>query len=368
MAKSVAGRSFLATFGLVFLAIAGLFAADTFLARSDRAESQIEATRLFQQGQAFMMDGKNLEAVNSIKDAIAIERDNQDYLRTLAEAQFAGGDTSDAETTLTNLLNSDSTDGLANLVMGRVLEKEDRFADGVSYFHRAIYGRWKQDEKGNRRKARMELIDLLAQHNSKAELLAELLPLQEDAPHDQQTRARMGELFLTAGSPARAADIFREMLREEPRNAVAHAGLGEAEFARGDYRAAQRDFEAAMRLAPDDVTARQRLDICNELLQLDPTLRGLGVEGRFRRSVRLVELTRQAITECLDQDPSSEMRALLDKADSSSKAHVKPTHESEVAEANLDLSVQLWQTRNKECKSPPPTDGPLALVMARLAQ
>ena len=47
MAKPFAGRSFLGTFGLVFLAIAVLFVADTFLAKTERAESLVEARRLF---------------------------------------------------------------------------------------------------------------------------------------------------------------------------------------------------------------------------------------------------------------------------------------------------------------------------------
>ena len=61
----------------------------------------------------------------------------------------------------------------------------------------------------NRLRVRFELIDLLAQRNSKEELLAELLPIQDEAPRDLKTRTQMGRLFLLAGSPARAADIFR---------------------------------------------------------------------------------------------------------------------------------------------------------------
>ena len=179
MAKPFAGRSFLGTFGLVFLAIAALFVVDTFLAKTERAESLVEAARLFEQGRVLMQRGENAEAIERIKDAISIERGNRDYLRTLAQAQFAAGKTADAESTLTELLQSDSTDGLASLIMARVLVKEERFAEAISYFHRAIYGRWNEDAAENRLRARFELIDLLAQRDSKEELLAELLPIQD---------------------------------------------------------------------------------------------------------------------------------------------------------------------------------------------
>jgi tetratricopeptide (TPR) repeat protein len=266
------------------------------------------------------------------------------------------------------LLQSDSTDGLSSLMMARVLVKEGRLAEAISYFHRAIFGHWNEDAAGNRMRVRFELIDLLAQRNSKEELLAELLPVQDEAPRDVKTRTRIGRLFLLAGSPSRAADVFHSILHDAPANADALAGLGEAEFARGNYRAAQHDSQAALRLAPDDKTTRQRLDLCNELLMLDPTVRGLGPAERFRRSVKLLDRTLDETSRCISQNPPPDLRGLFDKAVTVLKAHVSTTHESEAAESNLDLAEQLWQARKKECKSPPSTDNPLALVLARLAQ
>jgi tetratricopeptide (TPR) repeat protein len=368
MPKPIPRRSFLWTFTLVLLAIAALSAADMLLAKAERAETRIEAARLFEQGRGLMQRGENEQAMERIRDAISIESRNRDYQRALAEAQFAAGKTADAESTLTDLLQTDSTDGLASLLMGRVLVKEDRFGEAVSYFHRAIYGRWNEDTAQNRLRVRFELIDLLAQRNAKEELLAELLPVQDLAPRDLKTRARMGWLFLKAGSPARAAGVFRGILHDAPANAEAYAGLGESEFAGGNYRAAQRDFQSALRLAPDGQAARQRLNLCNDLLMLDPAVRGLAPVERFRRSLKLVELTVDDTGRCIGQNPSQELRELLDKAGKALKAHVSATRQTEVAESNLDLAEQLWQARKKECKSPPPADSPLALVLSRLAQ
>lgn len=368
MAKPSAERSFLGTFALVFLAIATLFVTDTFLAKTERAESLVEAAHLFEQGRVLMQRGENVEAIERIKDAISIERDNRDYLGSLAQAELAAGKAADAESTLTELLQSDSTDGLTNLIMGRVLVKEGRFAEAVSYFHRAIYGRWNGNAAESQLRARFELIDLLAQRNAKEELLAELLSVQDLAPYDLEMRARLGRLFLLAGSPARADDMFHGILHDDPAYAGAYAGLGDAEFTRANYRAAQRDFQTALRLAPDDQATRQRLDKCNDLLTLDPTVRGLGPVERFHRSLKLVELTADATNQCIGQNPSPELRELLDEAGTALKAHVRAAHQSEVSESNMDLAEQLWQARKKECRSPPTTDSPLALVLTRLAQ
>jgi tetratricopeptide (TPR) repeat protein len=361
-------RSFLGTFALVFLAMAVLFVADTFLARTERAESRVQAARLFEQGRTWMHRGENAEAIERIKDALSIERGNRDYLRTLAQAQLAAGETADAESTLADLLQNNPTDGLSNLILARVLLKEGRFAEAISYFHRAIYGHWDQDAAGNRLRVRFELIEILVQRGLKEELLAELLLVQDQAPRDLKTQIRIGQLFFLAGSPARAVDVFRGILHDAPANVDAYTGLGQAEFARGNYHAAQRDFQSTLRLAPDDQAIRKRLDLCDDVLALDPTMRDLGPAERFRRSLKLVELTLNETNQCIGPNPPPDLHAMLEKAASALKAHVSAAHQSEASESNLDLAEQLWQARKKECKSPPAANTPLALVLARLAQ
>ncbi len=354
---------FLRTFSLVALAIGAFFAADTFLARTEEAESRIEAARLFELGQRLLDRGHSAESVDRFKDALEIERANRGYKRLLAQAQLAAGQAADAEATLNDLLLSDSTDGPANLTMGRVLLKEGRVREAISYYHRAVYGQWKDDAQSNRLKVRFELIDLLAQQNSQEELLAELLAVQDQMPGDVAARLRTGRLFLAAGSSARAADVFRQVLKDQPANADAYAGLGESDFARGDYRAAQSDFQSALRLNPGDQADAKRLDLSNRVLALDPAVRGIGAAERFRRSRELVQMTFDAAA-CMGPNPPLE---LVDEAQKALKARVSAAGEDEATEANLDLAGQLWQARKSGCKPAPDPDDPLGLVLAKAA-
>jgi Flp pilus assembly protein TadD len=167
MKTAFRGRSFLGTFAVTLLAIAGLFVADVFLAKVDRSESQTEATRLFKEGQTLLGEGQGPTAIERINDALVIERGNREYMSTLAQAELAAGRSSDAEATLTQLLANDSTDGFTNLLMGRVLAREKRFEEATSYFERAIYGHWRGDVEGQRSRARLELSDLLGQRDAK---------------------------------------------------------------------------------------------------------------------------------------------------------------------------------------------------------
>lgn len=368
MATALPVGSFLRTSAWILTAMVTLSAANTFLARTERAESAAEAARLFSEGRSLMRRGENAAAIGRIQDAILIDRSNRDYSRTLAEARLAAGQTREAEATLTDLLQSDSTDGLANLLMGRVLARENRYVEAVSYYHRAVYGAWKEDEAGNRLRARFELIDLLARQNSKGELLAELLPVQDALQADPKARVRFGRLFLLAGSPGRAASIFQGVVNDDPANAEARAGLGEADFAQGNYRAAQRNFAAAIRLAPDDNASRRRLELCDQLLAMDPGVRGLGAAERLRRSRQLVELTIQSAGECPGANASGELKNQLATAALAARARVNEARQGEVAEALVDQALRLWQLRGKECTSPADASSPVALLMARLAE
>jgi tetratricopeptide (TPR) repeat protein len=343
-----------------------IFAADTFLAKTEAKESRIESARLFDLGRSLLAEGHNSVAVDRFKDALEIERGNRDYQRALAQAQLAAGQTADAEATLNDVLLNDSNDGTANLLMGRVLVNEGRTREAISYYHRAVFGQWKDDAEGNRLKVRFELIDLLAQQDSKDELLAELLAVQDQMPEDAATRLRAGRLFLIAGSPARAADAFRTVLKAQPGSAEAYAGLGEAALATNDYRSAQSDFQSAVELNPGDPTLAKRLDLASRALALDPAVRGIGAAERFRRSQVLVEMTLEAAA-CLGPNPPTALQEQLDDAHNEVKQSAGAAAQDRATETNLDLAGRLWQARKSGCQPAPDPEDPLGLVLAKTA-
>jgi tetratricopeptide (TPR) repeat protein len=267
------------------------------------------------------------------------------------------------------MLQRSATDGAANLAMARVMVKEGRSVEATSYYHQSIYGRWKQDAQANRVKVRFELIEVLVRQNADREVLAELLPLQDEAPDDIQMRKRIARLYLSAGSPSRALDLFREILRQQPQDFDAYAGLGEAEFARGNYRIARTDFRVALRLNPANEEIRKRLGVCETVLALDPTQRGLSTAERYRRSIKLVELAANAMNRCVEAPTPETAHGLAERAGQALKRRAGPSRQEEVTETNLELAERLWQARQKQCKqTPTEAEEPLALVLAKLAQ
>ncbi len=362
------GSSFVSTFAAVLLAIVGLFLVDTFLEKIDRSESHVEAVRFYANGQRLMEEGKGAEAVDQFRSAISVERNNEDYQLALGQALLAAGRLTDAETTLNDLLQRNPFGGPANLILARVLVKENKIDEGISYYHRAIYGQWKEDARANQVKARFELTDLLSRQNSQEALLAELLPLQSDAPDDIATKKKLGRLFIAAGSPARATEIFRDILHAQPQDPDAYAGLGEADFARGNYRTAQTEFQAALRLRPADQNIQARLALCNRVLELDPTRRGLGSVEQYRRSRQLVDLVLDDLDHCLGPAPSETTQDLIKTVRDALEKPVTAARRSAAFEQNLTWADQLWQVRKTGCKPAPGAEEPLTLVLAMLAR
>jgi tetratricopeptide (TPR) repeat protein len=351
MAPTSTGLSVLRTLVLSVAAIAVFFLLDTVLARTERAESRAAAARAYEDGMRLVKQGRPLDAIGQFDEAISLARENPAYPLARAQTLLAAGHLPEAEDTLAELLQNNATAGAPNLAMGRVLAKEGKFTDAVAYYHRAIYGRWTSDPARNRVQARSELVDFLMANHSTDGLLAELLPLEQEAPGDLATQKQLALAFTEAGSPARGAELFREVLRREPQDPDAYAGLGEAELARGNYRAARANFEAALRMRPADESARQSLDLSNQVLALDPAQRGLSREEQYQRSLKILELTVASATSCLASPISATTTELIDSANKELKQRIHSAQTAEAMEKNMQLAEKIWQIRRTDCKA-----------------
>jgi Tfp pilus assembly protein PilF len=357
---TASAAGFVGTFALMTAAIAGLLSLDLFLARIDRRESAAHAANVYSEGVSLLAQHRAAEADERFATAVAIDRANTSYALALAEARLEEGKIVEAEATLRLLLERAENDGAVNLVMARTLLRSDRTEAAKAYYHRAIFGRWGADSVARRRDARFELIDLLARRGSQHELLAELLPLEGTSPDSVAIRERVAILFIVAGSPARAVSAFRDVLRRDPHNADARAGVGNAEMALGNFRLARSDFAEALRLRPGDTVFVGRLASVDSVMALDPTARGIGSAERFARSRLLLERTLAAVTQCGQAATplTTAARGLLG-------ASVAVTRREPAADSMVTLATSVWSARPPACAS---TDTALRLLHARLSQ
>jgi Flp pilus assembly protein TadD len=359
--------SFFRTLFFVAVAIVALVLFDSVFARVEREETARAAARFYSEGEQLMHRKQYEQAADAFRSAIANARQNREYPLALGEALLAAGKPDQAAEALQNLLAEDSMAGPPNLAMARVYASKGEFGQADFYYHRSIYGQWPREAGGSSVDVRMELADSLAKRGDKAQLLAELLPLQDEAPRDPATQEKLGRWFLTAGSPARALVIFRDLTRGDSQDYAAYDGLGEAELASGDCSAAQSAFGSALRLNPGDPKAARPMEVCAQETALDPSRHGIDSQERYRRSLNLLRLVASREDRC--GAPSANLTALVDAAQDAPARKVKPAEQSEAGEADLDLAVRLWRAEQSECHlSGLASDDAIEMVLSKTAR
>jgi tetratricopeptide (TPR) repeat protein len=348
---------------IVASVLAALFTFDMFMANLERAELAREASSLFQDAQSLESSRPN-EAIRLYRRALSINRGNLEYKIDLGRTLVAGKHYEDALPLFEDVLQRSPDDGRANLEMARLKEATGDINAAASYFHRAIYGSWPREAQSRRIDARLELIKMLVGAGRQRELLAELLPLEDEAPRDPELRLRIAGLFITAGSLSRAADAYRAIVHEHPDDERAYAGLGEAELQLGDYRAAQAAFVSALRRKPDDAVVRQRLALVTQLAQLDPTYRHLPFQERLERSRKILTLALAELEQCAPRQGIAEVDGITNRAQAA--LHSKGSREEDPVETNLSISEDAWNYVHRACPTQPKSDNQLAVIMGRL--
>jgi thioredoxin-like negative regulator of GroEL len=341
------GKPLLGLIVILMLVIVGLTALDKSLAKIEDAEVRGSARRSYETGKRYLDRGLAGKAVDPLRDAHALERENASYTLALISALGDVGKTGEADTLIDEILASKPNDGQANLVAARLFLREGKVDDAEAYYHRAIYGSWPGGSEAHRRAARLELIQLLHEKKARQPLLAELISLESEATQDPQAQSQIAQLFLSAGAPARAATVYRNLIERDPHDSAAYEGLGEAELEEGQYRAAQAAFLRASNYRRNG-PLQARLQLLTQLTELDPTPRRLTSMEKYNRSLRILSLAKNDFEAHVANKPGATNAdgAQLLKAASDELAKQSPAHATnEMAEHELDLAERLWKER-----------------------
>ncbi len=348
----------------VLAVMAALYGADQFLAVLEKRELGAQARRYAGTGRTMLAQGRQAEAIEAFRRALSLERDNRDYELSLADALISAKRPEAAVETLQDVLDEDSNDGPANLLMARAMTEEKRIRDADSFYHRAIYGSWPPGQEESKPvQARMELVRWLAGRDDQKALLGELIPLGQAAKFDPAIERQMPALYLQAGSLSQAEDAYRALIKEEPDAAEPYAGLGRVELEKGNYHAAHLAFEDAVRRKPGDAAVAREAQIAQSALDLDPTPRRLTSAEKLARSNQILALAVSLAQSCPSADPALAASAQKLLAEKPARS---PTNE--MAEVRLDLAEKLWRGRTAACPAPAANADLLATLMRKMAQ
>lgn len=300
-------------------------------------------------------------AVEEFRKALIYSPDKTEYRLSFAQALINEGRVDEAESHIDQLLQEDPTNGVLNLMRGRIAAKRGQTAQAVEFYERAVYEYWPPARAYERRQARWELIQLLEQTNRREELIAELMTMYANAPNDANLRMRIGFELLKRSATAEGAQVFRDITRVTPRNSEAHRGLGEALMTGGDFVPARHELERALRLNPKDRSSAEGLALDNSIIDLDPELPGLTSADRYRRSLNLLRRVLNDLAPC--EGAAKDTRVVNAKA----ILDAKSGHDPDIALQIERTAQQLWTASASLCGNGKPlVDEAVTKVLERI--
>lgn len=277
------------------------FALVSHLVTRYNANQQARGRRLYAHGLADLDSGNSSRALEELRAALICDRDNPQYELILGRALRDTGRLDEAQSYLESLWQRNPEDGTVNLALGRLADRRGTINDALRYYHNAMYGIWPSDADGNRRKAQVELIELLLQKGASAQACSELVALAASSPSDPTLELQTAELMSQAQDYSDALVEYVRVLQTDHGNSAALAGAGETAYRAGLYRTAQRYLQAAMNVDSKEDPLRDLLVSATEILQANPFAARISDAERNRRLADAFTEAGQRLTSCEEQ-------------------------------------------------------------------
>ena len=355
--------------------MAALLGATGYLSASFHTYQEYRGERHAERAQVFAAAGDHEGSIDEYREALTYSRDNPDYRLNLTVALYEAGRLAEAETYLRELLATNPTSAIPHLYLAQIAADRGQAEEAVSHYRSAIYGRWPSDPVQRRIQTRFALVRLLEQGDEPMQAVAELLELRDEVPDNPDVESRVGWSLLLVGAPGRALEVFESLVARDATDAVAYSGMAEAEFALDHYLTARTLFRRALSLDPRLTHLHQRLALCDEIILLDPTIRGLGRVSRYERSAEMLERALAVLDACfqapadgvgpMQVSPPTAMardtaRRWIDGVES------RP-QDDDATEENLTLVERLWRATQERCPDAEAVDPVLSRLVGKLS-
>ena len=281
-------------------AVAG-FAAVGHLVTRYNLNQQARGRKLYAQGISAATAGNYDAAIEDFRAALTCDPTNSQYQLSLARALRDSNvpqRLEEAESYLVALWQRTPQDAAINLALARVAAHRGSIDDAIRYYHNAMYGVWSSNADINRNRVRIELIEYLLSRNARAQADSELIALSTSLPRNAEDHLQAGHLFMQAQDYRGAQSQFDEVLRLEPGNEEAMAGVGEAAYQFGNYTLAQKFLRAAVNAERKDDHARDLLATADLVLKANPFTGYISDAERNRRISADFTQAENRLTEC----------------------------------------------------------------------
>ncbi len=349
---------------VVLAALAGVAGFGSYFYRTERAK---RSESYYRAGQELFQRERYAEAIEQYRNALSISHDVKHRL-ALALALVKADHMNEAAVYLNEVLRERPSSGPANLALATVEAAQGQPERAILHYQRASIGSFDEDPARNRVLARMELVDYLEKLKRDRQARAEILALAANLPSEPAIQKQVGQALLHFRLAREAAELFSQMIKSGLPDAAEYTGLGRAEFLMADYRKARDSFHEALKIDSGDGEASHLAEVCDRVIALDPTQRGLDSRERFRRTQELLQAVLTRLSTCAPNESGwskpAEEAAIAARAMTTRKR--APAPPSNAVDAGLSAAETLWAEGIKLCGAPQAEDA-VALVMARIA-
>jgi tetratricopeptide (TPR) repeat protein len=279
-----------------------LFSVTALVARLYHKKIHTLADQWFAQGEAAFRGGEVSGALSDYRNALVYSPNNPVFQLHLAQALAASGRLEEAKSYLMNLLSESPGNGEINLELSRISARQGETLDAVRYYHSAIYGVWDIDPLNRRWNVRRELCQYLLGRGDIGDAQPEVIALAQEVPAGDLGRQKeAGALLLRAGLYDRALTEFQSILKFDPGDPDALAGVATSAYQLAQYSRALDYFDKLSREKAMDAAAADMRDRSEQIEAANPLHKGLSAGQRAHRaSAALVQATAR-ITDCAHQ-------------------------------------------------------------------
>lgn len=132
----------------------------------------------------------------------------------------------------------------------------------------------------------------------------------ETYPEDPRVRGSLADAYFVMGALPEAGQAYRELAVIEASSAAPLVGLGRVALARGEAEEAEKQFVAALALAPDDVAAMNGRAVALDLTGRHAQAQGLYDAILARDPTNRAVMTNRALSLALGGDPAAAVAEL----------------------------------------------------------
>ncbi len=260
-----------------------MFAATRRMAGWSRGKRAEAAAQWFARGEDLAQAGNLEDGIAALREAVAEERQNPNYVLGLARRLAEAGRNPEATQLLLRLRQDQPDDVEVNYGLARLAALNGDGADAIRYYNYAMYGLVRIGVDYDRRRIRTELIEFLLTEDEHAEALIELEALNRELPDEPDAQLQAARLSERAGGTRQAFDHYRRAATLAPKNAEAAAGVGNAAFALRDFTTASRELARAVDLGATAPDLAAQLEVARLVLVTDPLASRVASAARAAR-------------------------------------------------------------------------------------